>query len=103
MFGLTQQQFADCIGVTYQQAHKYEKGLNRISAARLLEICKALGNWSVAEALTGIGGPPPAVDIGMRQRVELASLFAKLDPRRGGAVLRLVRSLVEEASTGIDL
>jgi hypothetical protein len=39
----------------------------------------------------------------MRQRVELASLFAKLDRRRGGAVLRLVRSLVEEAPTGIDL
>ena len=33
MLGLTQQQMADLIGVTYQQAHKYEKGINRIAAA----------------------------------------------------------------------
>jgi len=26
MLGLTQQQLADLIGVTYQQAHKYERG-----------------------------------------------------------------------------
>ena len=31
MLGLTQQQMADLIGVTYQQAHKYEKGINRIA------------------------------------------------------------------------
>ena len=29
MLGLTQQQMAELIGVTYQQAHKYEKGINR--------------------------------------------------------------------------
>ena len=31
MLGLTQQQMAELIGVTYQQAHKYEKGINRIA------------------------------------------------------------------------
>jgi transcriptional regulator with XRE-family HTH domain len=36
--GLTQQQFAELIGVTYQQAHKYECGINRVSAGRLYEI-----------------------------------------------------------------
>ena len=35
MLGLTQQQMAELIGVTYQQAHKYEKGINRIAAGRL--------------------------------------------------------------------
>ena len=30
MLGLTQQQLADLIGVTYQQAHKYERGINRV-------------------------------------------------------------------------
>ena len=32
MLGLTQQQLAEMIGVTYQQAHKYERGINRVSA-----------------------------------------------------------------------
>ena len=33
--GLSLQQLAETIGVTYQQAHKYEKGTNRIAASRL--------------------------------------------------------------------
>ena len=37
MLGLTQQQLAEMIGVTYQQAHKYERGINRVSAGRLFE------------------------------------------------------------------
>jgi transcriptional regulator with XRE-family HTH domain len=41
--GLTQQQMAELIGVTYQQAHKYETGINRISAGRLYQIARALG------------------------------------------------------------
>ncbi len=43
MLGLTQQQLADLIGVTYQQAHKYERGINRVSAGRLYEISQVLG------------------------------------------------------------
>jgi transcriptional regulator with XRE-family HTH domain len=43
MLGLTQQQLADLIGVTYQQAHKYERAINRISAGRLFEIAQVLG------------------------------------------------------------
>ena len=42
MLGLTQQQLAELIGVTYQQAHKYETGMNRISAGRLYQLAQAL-------------------------------------------------------------
>jgi transcriptional regulator with XRE-family HTH domain len=43
MLGLTQQQMAELIGVSYEQAHKYETGINRLSAARLYAIAMALG------------------------------------------------------------
>jgi transcriptional regulator with XRE-family HTH domain len=43
MFGLTQQQLADLIGVTYQQAHKYERGINRVAAGRLYKVAQVLG------------------------------------------------------------
>ena len=43
MLGLNQQQMAELIGVTYQQAHKYERGINRIAAGRLYTIARALG------------------------------------------------------------
>jgi transcriptional regulator with XRE-family HTH domain len=41
--GLTQQQLAELVGVTYQQMHKYETGTNRLSAGRLYQIAQALG------------------------------------------------------------
>jgi transcriptional regulator with XRE-family HTH domain len=42
MLGLTQHQLAELIGVSYQQANKYETGLNRVSAGRLYQIAQAL-------------------------------------------------------------
>jgi transcriptional regulator with XRE-family HTH domain len=38
--GITQESLGD--GVTFQQVQKYEKGTNRVSAARLFQICEAL-------------------------------------------------------------
>ncbi|MFL9827723.1 helix-turn-helix domain-containing protein [Rhodoplanes sp. SY1] len=41
--GLSQSALARAIGVTYQQVQKYERGLNRISAAQLYRAATALG------------------------------------------------------------
>jgi len=61
MLGLTQQQLAEMIGVTYQQAHKYERGINRVSAGRLFEIARAL-SAPISYFYEGIGqeGGKPA-------------------------------------------
>lgn len=40
--GLSQTAFAEKIGVSYQQAHKYEKGTNRVAASKLMEIAETL-------------------------------------------------------------
>jgi transcriptional regulator with XRE-family HTH domain len=40
--GLNQRQFAVLIGVSYQQAHKYERGINSVTAGRLYEIAGKL-------------------------------------------------------------
>jgi transcriptional regulator with XRE-family HTH domain len=39
---MLQPQLAKAVGVTQQQVQKYEIGENRVSAARLFEICKVL-------------------------------------------------------------
>lgn len=39
---MSQEDLADRLGVTFQQLQKYEKGANRVSAARLREIAIAL-------------------------------------------------------------
>jgi transcriptional regulator with XRE-family HTH domain len=41
--GLTQRRVAQLIGVTYQQAQKYEKGVNGIAAEQLFTLAQALG------------------------------------------------------------
>jgi transcriptional regulator with XRE-family HTH domain len=40
---ITQDQLGKKLGVSFQQIQKYETGRNRVSAARLFDICKALG------------------------------------------------------------
>jgi transcriptional regulator with XRE-family HTH domain len=40
---MTQAVLGEKLGVTLQQVQKYEKGANRVSAARLFEVCEALG------------------------------------------------------------
>jgi transcriptional regulator with XRE-family HTH domain len=38
----SQESLSDVLGISFQQIQKYEKGANRVSAARLFEICEAL-------------------------------------------------------------
>jgi transcriptional regulator with XRE-family HTH domain len=42
MLGLSQEALAQLIGLTFQQVQKYERGTNRISVSRLMDIAKAL-------------------------------------------------------------
>ena len=40
---LTQEKLGELLGLTFQQAQKYEKGVNRVSAGRLFEMSTAMG------------------------------------------------------------
>ena len=42
MLGMSQERLADALGLTFQQVQKYEKGVNRIGASRLLQIAGIL-------------------------------------------------------------
>jgi transcriptional regulator with XRE-family HTH domain len=42
MLGMSQEKLGDALGLTFQQAQKYEKGTNRISASRLHHISHIL-------------------------------------------------------------
>ncbi len=42
MVGLSQNDLAQAIGLTFQQIQKYERGTNRVSASKLFEIAKTL-------------------------------------------------------------
>ena len=42
MLGMSQSRLGELLGVTFQQIQKYEKGVNRVGAARLQQIAAAL-------------------------------------------------------------
>ena len=42
MLGMSQEKLADALGLTFQQVQKYEKGINRIGASRLLHMASIL-------------------------------------------------------------
>nr|WP_321463960.1 helix-turn-helix transcriptional regulator [uncultured Cohaesibacter sp.] len=42
MAGISQEKLGEHLGITFQQVQKYEKGTNRISASKLVEIGHAL-------------------------------------------------------------
>jgi transcriptional regulator with XRE-family HTH domain len=95
MLGLSQQQMADMIGVTYQQAHKYERGINRISAGRLYEISRVL-NVPITFFYEGLDGQEDDGAVGQRQRMclELARNFSAIgNEKHQEALSQLARAL----------
>ena len=59
---LSQQDLADQLGVTFQQVQKYERGTNRVSASRLLQIAGRLE--TTGSALLGEDGSEMTEDQG---------------------------------------
>jgi len=98
MLGLSQQQMANMIGVTYQQAHKYERGINRISAGRLYEIAQVLG-VPVSFFYEGLeGDSAPELNDRQRMCLELARNFASIsNEKHQEALSQMARALATQA------
>ncbi len=96
MMGLTLQGMAELIGVTYQQVHKYERGISRVSAGRLYDIAQALG-VPVSHFFEGLEDGAQLESM-PRQRMclELARNFGQISNQRHQEALSfLARALTE--------
>ena len=86
--------------MTYQQAHKYEKGINRISSGRLYQIAEALGveiSYFFAGAEPDHVEQPVTRQLVPQQRMllELARNFSSLKRREHQEVIcHLARALI---------
>jgi len=103
MMGLSQQQMAKMIGVTYQQAHKYERGINRISAGRLFEISQvldvAVGHFFEGLANGGLanGGHGNGLQDRQRMCLEVARNFTQIDNKdHQEALSHMARALADK-------
>jgi len=92
LLGLTQDQLADALGISYQQIQKYETGANRVSAGRLAQIAEVLEvqpGWffGAAEKTEFTGGSSRAV-------IDLVRNFSRIEDERVRThLMALVRSL----------
>jgi len=102
MNGLTQQTLADLIGVTYQQAHKYENGVNRISAGRLYIIARVLG-VDVAYFFEGLQSDRPS-EPSPQQRVFLdhARNFRNIRTRKHQEAICLLTRILAGMESASD-
>jgi len=95
VLGLSLCQFAEIMGVTYQQAQKYETGINHISAARLYEIACAL-NTPIADFFGGLGEDPRPLTSCERRLLNVARHFVEIqNEKHRMALFELVRSLAD--------
>ncbi len=106
LLGLTQEQLAAALDISYQQIQKYETGANRISAGRLFEIAQELDS-DVGFFFDGIepGTETPQLPHGGRNRttIELVRNFSEIsDPMIRNAVSGLVRSLNGSRGNGVQ-
>lgn len=111
LLGVSQDQLADNLGLTFQQVQKYERGANRISASKLFRIAEIL-NVDVAYFFDGL--PDPIEGTGTdgttlrvqevmqtflqtSEGVELAEIFPRIASGRvRRQILDLVRTMAAE-------
>jgi transcriptional regulator with XRE-family HTH domain len=96
MLGLTQHDLAARLGVTYQQFHKYEQGINRMAASRLYEVAGLL-HTPINYFFEHFGDPAEAERTPReRMALELSRAFNEInEPEHQNALMELARVLAE--------
>jgi transcriptional regulator with XRE-family HTH domain len=82
--GMSQEELGDALGVSFQQVQKYEKGANRVSTGRLVQICQKL-QCSISDLAEGLSGKDA--------KITAASQFAA---SRDGVAIILAMSKIED-------
>lgn len=99
--GMSQEVLGESIGVTFQQVQKYEKGTNRISASRLVQIAHAL-KIDVRKFFDGIDEAPKLdevlpVETASRLAHQATTLIDKVqNPKVRASVVALLRAVAKQ-------
>jgi transcriptional regulator with XRE-family HTH domain len=92
LLGISQVALAEAIGLTFQQVQKYEKGVNRVSSSRLVDMANVLDvsvPYFFEEMSAGVQKQTPAMLLNAKT---LANVDQEKDPLARRETLELVRA-----------
>jgi transcriptional regulator with XRE-family HTH domain len=93
LLGLSQTTLAEAMGLTFQQVQKYEKGTNRVSSSRLVDLADALDvtiPYFFEEMAAGVDAQTPSALLKAGQRP--AAIDNENDPLAKRETLEFVRA-----------
>lgn len=104
LLGMTQEQLADKVGVSFQMVQKYEKGSCRVGASRLMQIATALkvepafffDEAEAAPSLGKVSEDSKVIDddvMSKKETIDLLKAYYTLDDAVRKHVLAMVKSL----------
>lgn len=109
LLGISQEQLAEMLGLTFQQVQKYERGTNRVSASRLFQLARTLDTpitWFFDDMDNEPSGeqPEPASagtdetdPMSRRETLELVRVYSRIDDRKLRKKLyEMAKALAEE-------
>ncbi len=112
LLGMSQDQLAKAIGVTFQQVQKYERGANRVVASRLFEIARVLNvpvsfffddiSTLSGQSAVGLLNHDDSVEtppLTARETMEIAMVFHRIPDR---AVRKRIFDLIKAIATGFE-
>jgi transcriptional regulator with XRE-family HTH domain len=105
--GLSQEELADSLNISYQQVQKYERGTNRVGASRLYYIGQALG-MPVSGFFAGLppinpGTATPRISLDFPERDrESLELMRSYHAVRDSGLKRKIYELVKAAANQAD-
>lgn len=88
--GLTMAELGEQMGVTVQQVHKYESGLNRLTGERILDVVRSLGG---GEQFLALADAPPGAVAHDRGLVEIMRAVGRLSASQRSALRTLLLAM----------
>ena len=101
--GMSQDELARAIGITFQQIQKYERGTNRVSSSKLYEIAQKL-DTPLGTFFEGLdhpedNGDTPAADVigflGEAGSLDLVTAFKAMNPLLRKRLVALAKAMTE--------
>ena len=101
LLGMSQTALAEAMGLTFQQVQKYEKGANRVSSSRLVDMANALDieiSFFFQEMSAEVQQQTPSM---LMNRKKLSHVEDDKDPMAKRETLELVRAYYQIADPAV--